>query len=203
MSAQPCGDSLADLGGRANANHIEPGGPCALDTSRGILNHERPPGTEPSGGEQVRFGRGFVFRHVATADECLEKWAQAGALERWLDFGPPARTDHCKLVSAQSLEELAAAREERKLASDQIAEPVPFAGIFVNQSLQLDRRCRDAAKLRQHQPVGDAYVVAGIIVPIEVDSIGRENVFPAAVVQRLAVGENAVEIEKDGVVARG
>jgi len=65
--------------------------------------------------------------------------------------------------------------------------------------IRRDGRTPEGSQPIQHGPIGDADAFTLIVGPGEIDAEGNQDLAPAGKVDRLGVGQYAVEVEKDGI----
>lgn len=89
--------------------------------------------------------------------------------------------------------------KKRRIGFQAGAEQDLFAARLAPDVVERDGWIAGSSQALNHEAIGNADAFVRIEIPVEIDAEGREDLLPAIVMDGLGVGEDAIEVEKDGI----
>ena len=145
----------------------------------------------------------FAVGDVVTGDDGFEAVANAGAFEHRLHFGATGRGDNGEFKTIQLAEKIASGLGNGGIGVRFVAKKGLLFRVILPEILYVMGRVLLFRQDFEHGAVRDTDAVGAIGFPGEGDTEGSEDGGPAFKVNAFAVGEYAIEIEKDGVKRHG
>jgi hypothetical protein len=181
----------------ADLQDFEAGGAAGGHAGLRVLEDDGAGNGETGRGEEIRLGVGLLVRDVAAADDGVEVVADAGADHEGLDFlaGTGTHDGHFE-AALKGGEGGGESAGEGRVVDHLGAEELLFFRVFGPEVVPV----AIAGDHAEHFTVVDADAVVAVELPFEGDAEGAEDIAPAGPVDGLAVDEDTVEVEENGVV---
>src|ERR1039458_8982590 len=145
----------------------------------------------------------FALPSCNTSDHRSQVLANAGRFQERLDFSMRAGRHHAQLVlPGECAKELRHAFRERCVGGHALAEPLLLQRILLPKLRRVGRRVRQLGEDLDHAAIHRAHAVGRIDLPGHGHAQRRQHFPPAVAMYRLAVYQDAVEIEKNGLKLR-